>query len=336
MASFACRWVFTHNNYSDNDLDRARAWITPDNCLYAVVGKETAETTETPHLQGFLHLKKRSKISTLKKKLFNAHFEVARGSDEENQKYCTKGGNILLEIGQPAPKNGTNTSFVNATEIATRVGAGEDLHDILHSDDKFMVAHDKHMQYVDRMIEINANKIGEEAFRDYYGCNNMVFWPWQAELYDMLTKEQPDPRRIFGYVDPKGGAGKSSFASMFRSRHNAIRFRGGRPQDIAYAYKRQPVVFFDFPRTNHDVDKMCSLMEQMKDGELFSSKYVSVVKSFAPPHVIVFANFFPSRGAFSEDRIEVRLIEKGKILKCRLPRRDEFENADHCNADSEY
>ncbi len=328
MAGLASRWIFTHNNYSDSDLEIARNWITADNCLYGVVGKEIAETTNTPHLQGFVHLKRNRRVRGLKKCLFNAHFEVARGTDEENQKYCKKGGDVLLEVGKPQPKSGTNRSFVNATEIAEKVGGGEDLYDVLCSQkEKYLVAFDKHMKYIDRMTQIIRNRKGEEAFVQYYGANNVVFWPWQADLYDMLTQDAPDPRRVFWYVDLRGGAGKSSFASMFRSRREAVRFRGGRPQDIAYAYNRQPVVFFDFPRATQEVSRLCSIMEQMKDGELFSSKYTSEVKSFAPPHVIVFANFYPTHGTFSEDRVVVRVIDREQILKCRFGREEMLDES---------
>ncbi len=179
MAGLASRWIFTHNNYSDSDLEIARNWITADNCLYGVVGKEIAETTNTPHLQGFVHLKRNRRVRGLKKCLFNAHFEVARGTDEENQKYCKKGGDVLLEVGKPQPKSGTNRSFVNATEIAEKVGGGEDLYDVLCSQkEKYLVAFDKHMKYIDRMTQIIRNRKGEEAFVQYYGANNVVFWPW--------------------------------------------------------------------------------------------------------------------------------------------------------------
>lgn len=317
MASLACRWVFTLNNYSQDDVRRAERWITAERCVYGVVGREVAASTDTPHLQGFLHLKNKCRMSGLRKNLFKtAHYEVARGSDEENQKYCKKGGDVVVEVGQPAVKIGTNKSYLVANEIADRVSRGEELSDVLESDSKYLEAYYKHIQFVEKVTDMKTQAIGFRDFKDNYGADNLVFWPWQSELYDMLTKERPDRRKIFWYVDTVGGAGKSSFASMFISRHKAVRFRGSvRPLDVAYAYKREPVVFFDFPRSAFDVDKMCSLMEQFKDGEIFSSKYARVMKRFAPPHVIVFANFWPFKGAFSEDRIVVRVIQKGEILK---------------------
>ena len=317
MASCACRWTFTHNNYSEDDVHRAERWITAERCVYGVVGRETAASTGTPHLQGFLQLKNKCRMSSLRKNLFKtAHYEIARGSDEENQKYCTKSGDIVVEVGKPALKIGTKKSCLIANEIAQRIAKGEDLNELLESDGKYLESYYKHMQFVEKVTEMKSRAICFKDFKDNYGSDNLVFWPWQVELYDMLTKEQPDRRKIYWYVDTIGGAGKSSFASMFISRHKAVRFRGSvRMMDVAYAYKREPVVFFDFPRSAFDVEKMCSIMEQFKDGEIFSSKYTSGMKFFASPHVIVFANFWPPKGAFSEDRIIVRLIKNGRILK---------------------
>ena len=239
----------------------------------------------------------------------NAHYELARGSDEDNQKYCKKGGDILLEIGTPAPKNGTNTTFTDAHQLAKLVAEGQDLHDLLNSDDRYTRAYDKQMQFVDRMIQINTNKIGEEAFKNHYGKNQFVMYQWQAELYDMLTMTEPDARKIYWYVDTKGGAGKSTFYSLFKSRGNSCaRFRSGRPQDIAYVYKRERVVFFDIPRAVSNILDLCSLMEQFKDGELFSSKYMSEIKCFAPPHVVVFSNHYPPNDVFSDDRLVIKNI----------------------------
>jgi len=45
-----CRW--TLNNYSNDDVDKLRAYAT--GCRYLVFGYEIAPTTGTPHLQGFV------------------------------------------------------------------------------------------------------------------------------------------------------------------------------------------------------------------------------------------------------------------------------------------
>ena len=77
--------------------------VTEESVKYAIVGIETAANTNTPHLQGFVHFLERKSLAQMKR-TFNAraHYEIARGTDKENEKYCTKDGNILLQVGQPA------------------------------------------------------------------------------------------------------------------------------------------------------------------------------------------------------------------------------------------
>ncbi len=51
---------------------------------------------------------------------------------------------------------------------------------------------------------------------------------------------------------------------------------------------------FDLSRTCADkIDHIYSLIENFKNGIMFSSKYESGTRIFTPPHVIVFANFIP-------------------------------------------
>ena len=97
------RWCFTINNYTEEDTTAMKENITEESVKYAIVGIETAANTNTPHLQGFVHFLERKSLAHMKR-TFNAiaHYEIARGTDKENEKYCTKDGNILLQVGQPA------------------------------------------------------------------------------------------------------------------------------------------------------------------------------------------------------------------------------------------
>ena len=318
------RWCFTLNNYTDEDLACARDRLTADSCRYAVVGVEQAPSTGTPHLQGYMHLKKQMRLAGLHKMLFNrrGHFEVARGSDQENRDYCRKSERVLLEVGEPSAPHGTKTSFVRANQIAKRVAEkGERLIDILESDPELMEAYGKHAAHVDRLIDMHRAREAEVAFKAPYESVDPAtdLRPWQRELYSELRDSAPDPRKIVWYVDWRGGVGKSWFVNFFLSRHgsrSAACFSDGRPADVAYAYEYQRVVFFDLTRSTPDLLPLCHVMEQLKDGRIFSSKYNSRVKLFACPHVVVFANKEPPDLAFSPDRLDVRrFVVGGDILK---------------------
>lgn len=90
------RWCFTLNNYTEDELFILSG--LSNSLEKAIVGKETCPDTGTPHLQGFLKFKKPVRpveFTGLKR----GHFEKAKGKDEHQQKYCSKEGEIFLNIG---------------------------------------------------------------------------------------------------------------------------------------------------------------------------------------------------------------------------------------------
>lgn len=94
------RVCFTWNNPDDLDYVICCEFIKKY-CKYGIVGKEVAPTTGTKHLQGFCNFSKPMRFSTIKKRLNNGiHLEKANGSDEQNQKYCSKSG-VFFEEGHP-------------------------------------------------------------------------------------------------------------------------------------------------------------------------------------------------------------------------------------------
>jgi len=79
-------------------------WLT-DNCTYACYQKEVAPTTGTPHIQGFMNLKKKERMAGIQKKLGKVGVQLtlinANGTPEQNRAYCSKeGGQDFVEIGQ--------------------------------------------------------------------------------------------------------------------------------------------------------------------------------------------------------------------------------------------
>lgn len=94
-------------------------------------------------------------------------------------------------------------------------------------------------------------------------------------------------------------------ATFLARNHGALTISTGKTQDIAYMFQPTKIVCFDISRAV-DMDHVnFSVMEDIKNGRLMSSKYMSCVKYFDAPHVIVFANAPPPHGKFSADRVEV-------------------------------
>ena len=77
--------------------------------------------------------------------------------------------------------------------------------------------------------------------------------------------------------------------------------------DIVHAYNDQETVIFHFER--QVVDKVnYQIVERIKNGIVWSSKYNSMSKLYMPGHVICFATFLPEEKQLSLDRWAIKEI----------------------------
>lgn len=88
-------YVFTVNNYTDEDEHQcwAMPWEVKD-CKYICVGKEIGESG-TPHLQGYIYFCQPKSLNQLKGFFPTAHFETRRGSHSQAADYCKKDGDFF-------------------------------------------------------------------------------------------------------------------------------------------------------------------------------------------------------------------------------------------------
>ena len=86
------RWCFTLNNYTDDQYDSMCEKCETYSAKW-IIGKEIGENG-TPHLQGYMHLLKMQRLSSMKTKFGKEiHFEVAKGDNQQNWIYCSKENN---------------------------------------------------------------------------------------------------------------------------------------------------------------------------------------------------------------------------------------------------
>lgn len=85
QGSLAINWCFTVNNYSEEEYTE----LLNGEFNYVIIGKEVGNNG-TPHLQGYLQLKTKKRLTAMKKIHNTAHWEIARGTPEENKVYCSK------------------------------------------------------------------------------------------------------------------------------------------------------------------------------------------------------------------------------------------------------
>lgn len=88
-------YVFTVNNFSEED--EQQCWALPwecKDCRYIVVGKEVGESG-TPHLQGYISFKQPKSLKQLKDFFPTAHFEPRKGTPSQAAEYCKKDGDFF-------------------------------------------------------------------------------------------------------------------------------------------------------------------------------------------------------------------------------------------------
>lgn len=105
-------WCFTINNYTVLDEQKIRDLFSLKKVSYYVFGREVGESG-TPHLQGYLELPKKTRLTTLKKSLGrHVHLEQRKGSAVQSQEYCQKDGDFEEDGEISVPESGKRNDLV--------------------------------------------------------------------------------------------------------------------------------------------------------------------------------------------------------------------------------
>lgn len=109
-------WCFTVNNYTEAQkvsvvslVSKSKLWV---------YGFEIGESG-TPHIQGYVQFKNQTRFSTLKRALPTAHWEKAKGSAQDNLKYCSKDGNFETNIVQKLSRDDLKQMVLKKYESVT-------------------------------------------------------------------------------------------------------------------------------------------------------------------------------------------------------------------------
>lgn len=148
-------------------------------------------------------------------------------------------------------------------------------------------------------------------------------YPWQQEIIDLIQTE-PDDRKIYWYWEPTGATGKSALIRHIKimdEDRQVLCFSTGKGHDWACALAAHPdedepdpmlirTILIDLPRTSEGFIPY-NMLEQIKNGHVFSGKYKSKSIMFNYPHVIIFANFAPDiqeQTSLSKDRWVIKQL----------------------------
>ncbi|AXQ66620.1 MAG: putative viral replication protein [Circoviridae sp.] len=85
------RWIFTYNNYPEDALETLETVFQQFKCEY-IFGQEVGEECGTPHLQGYIEAPMKVRPIEKFKLAKQISWRKARGSAEDNIRYCSKDG----------------------------------------------------------------------------------------------------------------------------------------------------------------------------------------------------------------------------------------------------
>jgi hypothetical protein len=85
--SAAKNWCFTINNYESSDMEKLEKMFEHGHFNYLIFGEEVGEEG-TPHLQGYVQMKKKMRLNQVKKFISpRAHLDLSRGSPNQASVY---------------------------------------------------------------------------------------------------------------------------------------------------------------------------------------------------------------------------------------------------------
>jgi len=115
-------WAFTDFEL----IDWESVFKADDNIRYVCFGEEKCPESGRTHYQGWLQLEKPRRLSTLKKQTNKTiHFEGCRGTEFDNEKYCTKDGSY-----QSFGQFKTQGFRTDLTGIFEQIESGAPLYDV--------------------------------------------------------------------------------------------------------------------------------------------------------------------------------------------------------------
>lgn len=289
-------YLFTKNNYSEEDIEYLRREVSA-NCRYVIWGKELAPSTGTPHLQGFIVFENKKSLAQLRSLLPGCHLTLVK-VDNGCAKYSTKDGDYEEYGDRPLThkeKSSKGTAGIVCKWKVARTLAKQGRIDEI--DDELAIKYDATF----RRIAAYSTVVEPMDFVP----GGSPKYRWQEKLMAYLEND-PHPRHILWLYDTEGNVGKSEMATYLARNHGAFVTGNAKSADIAHAFKLNKIVVFDLSR-NTDLEKVnYGVIEDLKNGRIFSPKYESTVRFFPKPHVIVFANGECPPSRFSADRLLVK------------------------------
>lgn len=279
---------------------------------YVIYQTEVCPTTQRDHVQFYFQAAAQVDWKKAKEWLVKAgypedHFDACNGSSDDNKQYCSKeesrkpGGRaaehgVLREV---AAKKGQG-SREDLKKVKLAIDEGADWQKLLDLHFGTCARHDR---FLKDYLEMKRSEKMLTSLKE--ALSGSILRPWQQNLLTTL-ETAPCTRTVHWLWEAAGNAGKTWMSRYCAVMKNALVLQSMKKQDMIHLISKQfsPIVIFDLSRTSEDgaVNVVYEVAEVLKNGYICSGKYDSKSFSFAPPHVVVLANFAPDRNKLSQDR----------------------------------
>lgn len=295
VSTRCCRWVFTLNNYTDDDVNHLVCSLEPAS-EYLVFGREVG-ASGTPHLQGYFQLKNSTRFNAVKQLVGQrAWVAAARGTTAQAVNYCKK-ENDFEEFGDVPTDQGHRSDWDDYRDFVRELGRVPSTREIINHNISLWA------RYSSRCVEI------AEALLDPVSLTtDNPRLGWQTTVCGRIAgavQSGANPRTIDFVIDPDGRGGKSWICQWALSNYGdkVQILKIGRRDDLAHAIDETKSIFlFDVPR-NQMIYLQYAVLEMLKDQLVFSPKYGSRMKILrVVPYVAVFSNEAPDFSALTNDR----------------------------------
>lgn len=270
---------------------------------YLVFQQETCPSTGRKHWQGYVEFFKPTSIKRcqITLNIGNSHCEKRMGTRPEARLYCMKDNTQFSKFEEFGEfESGGQGTRNDLRELINNIEAGKSDYELIIESPEIVNKYMKFIKHTRHILNEHKSELFMKSNFENVNLNKM-----QNEVITHLDKQ--NDRQITWVYDSNGNTGKTFLSKHLIAKHNAIRFTNGRTQDISYAYKNNPIVVFDFARSCEERINY-QVIEDLKNGMLFSSKYESSCKIFAPPKIVIMANFLPKMENMSKDRWDLIVV----------------------------
>jgi len=263
----AKHWVFTLFviNSREEDENLLRAFME-EHCSYMIYGFESCPSTGRDHFQGYFVLKEKKRFRQIKDVLPpEIHLELAKGSLEDNIKYCSKSGDFK-ELGTRPPGKGKRVDL-SACRDAIKEGLT-----MAQIREQFPNIVAKYPRWVKEELNIVTRFTVQDAFVWKYEDLRC----WQKQIIRCL--EAQTERQVLWIIDEDGNIGKTFVSKFLLFKCDFQLFTLCKGADLGYELdptKRGYV--FDFARDSEDFVNY-KFIEEVKNGIVPSPKYESETK----------------------------------------------------------